>query len=51
MARRKSTVQKQVEFQSIKQELETIINEATRLIDKEIARMYKYSTKNQSNSL
>ena len=25
--------------------METIINEATRLIDKEIARMYKYSTK------
>lgn len=31
--------------------METIINEATRLIEKEITRMYKYSTKNQSNSL
>ena len=31
--------------------METIINEATRLIEREITRMYKYTTKNQSNSL
>ena len=31
--------------------METIINEASRIVDREIARMYKYSTKNQSNSL
>ncbi|MBR5203202.1 MAG: hypothetical protein IKW45_08045, partial [Clostridia bacterium] len=31
--------------------METIINEATRLIEKEVARMYRISNKNQSNSL
>ena len=31
--------------------METIINEAARLIEREITRMYKYTTKNQSNSL
>ena len=31
--------------------MDTIINEATRLIDREVARMYRISNKNQSNSL